>query len=44
VVIEEMKQGTYEVTWNASGLPIGLYFYQLRAGGFTETKRMVLLK
>ena len=36
--------GNYEVTWNAVNLPSGIYFYQLRAGSFTDTKKMVLLK
>jgi len=36
--------GIYEVEWNSNGLPSGLYYYQLRAGGFIETKKMVLLK
>ena len=44
LVNEEMKPGTYEVKWNASLQSSGLYFYQLRAGGFTETKRMLLVK
>jgi hypothetical protein len=36
--------GTYEVTFDATGLPSGVYFYQLEAGGVTETKRMVVVK
>ena len=34
----------YEVEWNATGLPSGVYFYRLQAGDFVETKRMVLMK
>ena len=36
--------GTHTVTWNAAGLPSGVYFYQLRAGSFSETKRLILQK
>jgi hypothetical protein len=36
--------GSYEVTFEATSLPSGIYFYRLEAGSFTETKRMVVLK
>ena len=32
------------VTWNASNMPSGIYFYKLTAGDYTETKKMVLSK
>ena len=44
LVNEEKPAGTYEVTWNASGLASGVYFYQLRAGNFIDTKKMILLR
>jgi hypothetical protein len=44
LVKEEKPAGTYELTWNAVNLPSGIYFYQLRAGRFIETKKMILLK
>lgn len=40
----ELSTGTYEVEWNASGLPSGVYFYHLRTDTFIETKKMMLLK
>ena len=36
--------GVHSITFDASNLPSNLYLYRLRAGNFTETKRMLLLK
>jgi hypothetical protein len=36
--------GTYEVTFDASGLPSGIYLYRLQAGDYVETKRMVVVR
>jgi hypothetical protein len=44
LVNEEKPAGTYEVTWYAGQLPSGVYFYQLKAGNFIDTKKMLLLK
>ena len=44
LVNEEKPVGTYELNWNAANLPSGVYFYQLKAGFFVETKKMILLK
>jgi len=41
---KELTTGTYEVEWNASGLPSGVYFYRIQAGSFVQTKKMILLK
>ena len=44
-LVNEMRPaGVYTVRWNASSLPSGVYFYQLRAGAFVETKKMVFAK
>jgi hypothetical protein len=44
LVNEEKQAGTYEITWFAEGLPSGVYFYQMQAGFFIETKKMLLMK
>ena len=49
LVNEEKPAGTYEVEFNSRGLihqalPSGIYFYQLRAGSFVQTKKMLMLK
>jgi len=44
LVNKEKPAGNYEVVFNATALTSGIYFCQLRAGNFVETKKMVLLK
>ncbi len=44
LVNETLSAGEYKVDFNASGLTSGVYFYKLTSAGFTETKRMVLVK
>ena len=44
LVNEEKLAGTYELKWNASNLPSGVYFYNLQAGIFFQTRKMILLK
>ncbi len=36
--------GKHQVEWNAKGLSSGIYFYQIRAGDFIATKKMLLIK
>ncbi|MCI0693923.1 T9SS type A sorting domain-containing protein [candidate division KSB1 bacterium] len=36
--------GEYQVHWDASHLPGGLYIYRLQAGEYAENKKLVLLK
>jgi len=40
----EQIAGVHSVRWDAAGLSSGIYFSRLRASGFVETKKMVLLK
>ena len=44
LVNEEKPIGIYEITWYAENLPSGVYFYQLKARSFVETKKMILMK
>ena len=44
LVNKEKPAGTYEVNWNAANLPSGVYFYQLKAGKYLKTMKMILLK
>lgn len=44
LINEILKPGTYEIDWDASEYPSGIYYYRLTAGNYTETKKMVLLK
>lgn len=45
VLINEYQQaGTYDVKFDASNIPSGVYFYKIQTNGFTDTKRMTVIK
>lgn len=44
LISENLNTGEYSVSWNASNFPSGMYFYKLYTDGFTETKKMLLIK
>ncbi|MBI5476815.1 MAG: T9SS type A sorting domain-containing protein [Ignavibacteriales bacterium] len=44
IVNEQMKPGSYKVTWDASQMSSGVYFYRLQSGKFTDVKKMVLAR
>lgn len=44
LVDENKPAGVYKIDFDAGDLPGGVYFYQLKAGDFIETKKMLLLK
>jgi hypothetical protein len=39
-----LSAGSHSVTFDASGLSSGVYFYTLSAEGFTASRKMVLVK
>jgi hypothetical protein len=39
-----IKAGTYNVDFDGSSLSSGIYFYRLTTDGFSETKKMILIK
>jgi hypothetical protein len=44
-LVNEVKgPGTYTVTWDAGGLPSGVYFCKLQANGFSDVKKAILMK
>jgi beta-xylosidase len=44
LVNQEIPLGTHRVTWNAQNSPSGIYFYKITAGGYSEIRKMMLLK
>jgi hypothetical protein len=40
----ELEAGPHEVTFDASNLPSGTYFYTLTSDSYTETRKMMFLK
>jgi phage terminase large subunit-like protein len=44
LVNEQLKPGTYEVVFNGTNYPSGVYYYVLKAGDFIENRKMVLIK
>jgi len=44
-LVNEFRQGgSYQVVFNATALPTGIYAYQLSSGNYKETKKMLLIK
>jgi len=44
LVNERQTAGSHSVTFDASNLSSGAYFYRLSAGSFVQTKKLILLK
>jgi hypothetical protein len=44
-IVDDVKAaGNYKISFNANDLASGVYFYQIKAGNFFATKKMVLIK
>ncbi len=44
LVNKELSAGSYKTEFNGEQMPSGTYFYKLEADGFTEVKKMILIK
>jgi hypothetical protein len=44
LVNETLNPGSYNIDFDASGLPSGVYIYKLTAVNYTDTKKMILIK
>jgi len=44
LVDEELNPGEHLVVLDAKGLTSGVYFYQLKSGRFSETKKLLLMR
>lgn len=44
LVNKDLASGNYSVTFSGAGLTTGIYYYTLITDGFTETKKMLLVK
>jgi hypothetical protein len=44
LVNKYLEAGHYNVNWDASQMPSGIYFYKIRAGSFIDMKKMILVK
>ena len=44
LISESKEGGTYSVTFDASKLATGIYFYKLQIGNYNETRKMILLR
>ena len=49
MVNEDLNAGMYTYKWlgenqNGSKVSAGMYFYQIQAGSFIQTRKMILLK
>ena len=44
LINEKQDEGIHHINFNAGNLSSGVYFYKLETAGFTETKKMLLIK
>ena len=44
LISQNLSAGEHQVDWNAGNLPGGIYLVRLQAGGFVQTRKMILTK
>jgi len=44
LVNQELREGVYEIRWNAENLPSGVYFYKFDVGEVSLARKLILLK
>ena len=44
LVSEKQEAGHHQVEWDAAEFSSGVYYYVMRAGNFTQIRKMVLIK
>ncbi len=44
LVHQNLTPSSYSVTWNASNVASGAYFYRLQSGSYVETRKLMLMK
>jgi hypothetical protein len=44
LVSEDHGAGRFHAVWDAAGFSSGVYFYRLSAGGYVQTRKLVLTK
>ncbi|MCL6494586.1 MAG: T9SS type A sorting domain-containing protein [Ignavibacterium sp.] len=44
LVDEYREAGSYEVEFDATNLPSGMYIYRLQSGNYSDVKKMILSK
>ena len=44
-LVDGMQEAGFKsVKWDASGVPSGIYFYRIQAGGFVQTLKLLLIR
>jgi len=44
VIQQNQSEGKQQVTWNAEGLPSGVYYYKMQAGNQIASGKMILVR
>jgi hypothetical protein len=44
LINQYLPAGSHEVVFDASRMPSGIYYYKLKSGNYSDTKKMVLLR